>query len=355
MLSRLDQTKYPFTKEAGEHVRALGITIEELAAPEYSSVLERAVNRLESALTTAKISENVVDEELEILAFPAASYLVSVLGDDRARRRYALAEAKRAYELLRKEQDEMILRIARDTFGWRINAERRQIRGAWYDFAIFFVDYLRNIRHMRETSWKLVNRSLVGGNVLATKEDTARLLAEEVQRRILEKTKLSRLTYGDALKPWVEQVRKAALAGRSGAPEFEMPKQAVSEAMPPCIINLYNNLLAGKNLPHTGRFSLTSFLVNSGATPEDVINLFKSAPDYNERITRYQVQHIAGEKGRKKKYTPPKCNTLKTHGICFHPDELCQQISHPLSYYRRKLWLFRQKSRVRVPAVKQAA
>lgn len=355
MLSRLDQAKYPFTKDAGEHVRTLGITVEELASPEYNTVLERALKKLETALTTSKISEDTGDEEVEILAFPAASYLVSALGDDRARRRYALAEAKRAYELLRKEPVEKIAQIAGDTFGWRIKPERKQVRGAWYDFEIYFADYLRNIRHMRETSWKLVNRNLVNGFVLATKEDAARLLAEEVQRRILDKTKVSSLSIAEQLKPWVERVRKAALAGRVATQEFEMPKQSVPEAMPPCIINLYNNLLAGKNLPHKGRFTLTSFMVNSGGTPEDVINLFKSAPDYNERITRYQVQHIAGEKGRKKKYTPPKCNTLKTHGICFHPDELCQQISHPLGYYRRKLSLLRQKSRLRVPAVKQAA
>lgn len=355
MLSRLDLAKYPFTREASEHVRVLGITVEELVSPEYNSVLERAVKRLETALTASKLSEATADEEIEILAFPAASYLVSVIGDDRARRRYALVEAKRAYELLRKEPSEKIVQIAEDTFGWRIRSELKQVMGAWYDFEIFFVDYLRNIRRMRETDWKLVNRVLVDGFVLATKEDTARLLSEEVQRRILQKTKVSAISYGEALKPWVERVRKAAFAGRLGVQEFELPKQSVPEAMPPCIINLYNDLLAGKNLPHKGRFTLTSFMVNSGASPEDVINLFKSAPDYNERITRYQVEHIAGEKGCKKKYTPPKCNTLKTHGICFHPDELCQQIRHPLGYYRRKLRLLRQKSRTPVPAVKQAA
>jgi DNA primase large subunit len=68
-----------------------------------------------------------------------------------------------------------------------------------------------------------------------------------------------------------------------------------------------------------------------------VIELFKNFSDYSERMTRYQVEHIAGEKGSRTRYTPPRCDTLQTHGVCTNPDEMCQRIRHPLSYYRRKL------------------
>jgi len=68
-----------------------------------------------------------------------------------------------------------------------------------------------------------------------------------------------------------------------------------------------------------------------------VIELFKNFSDYSERMTRYQVEHIAGEKGSRTRYTPPRCDTLQTHGVCTNMDETCQKIRHPLSYYRRKL------------------
>jgi len=70
--------------------------------------------------------------------------------------------------------------------------------------------------------------------------------------------------------------------------------------------------------------------------PEKVIDLFKSFSDFNERMTRYQVEHIAGERGSRTRYIPPKCGTLKTHGVCINPDELCKRVHHPLAYYRIK-------------------
>jgi DNA primase large subunit len=81
---------------------------------------------------------------------------------------------------------------------------------------------------------------------------------------------------------------------------------------------------------------LTSFLVNVGMPSEKVTDLFRSFSDYNERMTRYQVEHIAGERGSRTRYTPPRCETLQTHGVCVNPDASCRNIRHPLSYYRRK-------------------
>jgi DNA primase large subunit len=78
--------------------------------------------------------------------------------------------------------------------------------------------------------------------------------------------------------------------------------------------------------------------------PEKVIELFKNVSDFNERMTRYQVEHIAGEKGSRTHYIPPKCDTLRTHGVCVNPDETCQRTRHPLGYYRRKLRTVKTKA-----------
>ena len=90
------------------------------------------------------------------------------------------------------------------------------------------------------------------------------------------------------------------------------------------------------HLSHIGRFTLTSFLINIGMSPENVNDLFKTFSDYNERLTRYQIEHIAGERGSATRYTPPQCSVLQTHGVCKNRDELCRHIYHPLKYYLRK-------------------
>lgn len=84
------------------------------------------------------------------------------------------------------------------------------------------------------------------------------------------------------------------------------------------------------------RFALTSFLINIGMDVEKIVKLFVSISDFDEELTRYQVEHIAGLRGGRTKYTPPTCSTLRTHGLCIEPDNLCRRVKHPLHYYRIK-------------------
>jgi DNA primase large subunit len=114
------------------------------------------------------------------------------------------------------------------------------------------------------------------------------------------------------------------------------PETVSEQAFPPCVQALYQAFTSGRHLSHIGRFTLTSFLVNVGMSSEKVIELFRNFSDFNERMTRYQVEHIAGERGSRTQYKPPKCDTLKTHGVCVNPDECCRRIYHPLGYYQRK-------------------
>jgi DNA primase large subunit len=115
------------------------------------------------------------------------------------------------------------------------------------------------------------------------------------------------------------------------------PQEVEPNAFPPCIKSLKNAISKGHHLSHIGRFTLTTFFINIGMTAEDVIDLFRSLSDFDERLTRYQVEHIAGGKGSGIKYTPPTCSTLQTHRVCGDRNEGCRRVKHPLAYYRRAL------------------
>ena len=67
-----------------------------------------------------------------------------------------------------------------------------------------------------------------------------------------------------------------------------------------------------------------------------IIAIFAVSPDFNEAVSEYQIKHITGELNGTEGYTPPECATMKTNGICFNPDPLCDRIKHPLNYYRIK-------------------
>lgn len=336
VLTKLDHAKYPFTNEASEYVKSLNIDINDLTSEDFSVVLDLAEKRIIDALTTGKIDWEP-QGEVEILAYPAALMLIALAGDERAQRRYALGESKRAYELLRQESPALLLQIAEHTFGWKARIADREIGEALYEFGLSYPHYLRNAVRIHDPDWKLTNRVLEQGYVYCDRDEFARLLKEEVEARVLSRIIGHYGSVPEAIAPRVERIRRLVVARAQIYGVEEAPKAVLAAAMPPCMKAQLSNLASGKHIPHMGRFALTSFLTNVGVTDEEIIRMLRSLTDFSERMTRYQVEHISGRRGGKKKYTPPSCKTMKTHGLCVNPDETCVTISHPLSYYRKKV------------------
>jgi len=203
---------------------------------------------------------------------------------------------------------------------------------------LFFTDYLRNATIFQAKGWKLVNRVVLNGEVYLTKDDTARLLEEEVRVHIEKKLDIKeKIALPQNVADRVERLKQAFTKQKRKIKLEGFPKEVVVSAFPPCIKHMYDEITSGHHLSHIGRFTLTSFLTNIGMTAEEVINLYRSLSDFKERLTRYQVEHIAGGRGSRTKYIPPRCDTLRTHGVCTGMDEICRRIRHPLAYYRRKL------------------
>lgn len=336
MLTRADLAKYPFLNEASDYVRELGFSIDEIAAPEFSTVIDRAERRLEEALSKGRVSSETINENAEILSFPVSNLILSLTGEDRAQRRFALAESKRAYELLRHESSEKLEHIATTTFGWKLSRIDLKLDKKFYDFGLAIPDFLRNSTNLREARWKLSNRVLNHGMVFLTKDESARLMEEEVRTKILERSARTPGQVPRELLPRVERARGLITKWLGIPVKYDLPQVPVSEAMPPCILHVIDQLSEGKNVQHMGRFGLATFLLNIGTKEDEIVKLFKPATDFSERMTRYQVEHIAGKRGGRTKYTCPMCTTFKTHGVCYKPDEVCATIRNPLSYYKKQ-------------------
>ena len=343
-LTRADIAKYPFVSDAAEEIRREDLDIESLDDPGLEKIVDRAVERIEEALKNnpPKVSYREREEDIEIPSFPVAIILAAASENNYLKRRYALAEAMRAYELLREEKREKFLEVAR-AFNWRIRSLTDEVGGRRFDFAISFIDYLRNARSFHESGFKLVNRPLRRGEVFLTKREAARLLREEIRRRIesrLEAKVRSRLP--ESLLDRVEALnRRYASSVEEGFFE-ELPGRMSEDALPPCIRELLSAAKDGRHISHLGRFTLTSFLLNIGVKPSEIVDIFRSSSDFNERMTRYQVEHIAGRRGSGTKYIPPSCETLKTHGLCPGSSDMCKGVNHPLAAYRRRARSFKK-------------
>jgi DNA primase large subunit len=70
---------------------------------------------------------------------------------------------------------------------------------------------------------------------------------------------------------------------------------------------------------------------------EEIVKLYTTTTDFDEKLTKYQVEHIAGLVGGKTKYKPLNCGRMKTHGLCPGGEKLCEKVKSPLAYYRLKM------------------
>ncbi len=328
-------------KEAAEHVREVGLDINELESDFFVPFLDKAEERVKNALldVSAYAKTQPRDEpkeyEIEIFSFPIAVMLVAAAEDSFIKSRYSLAEAKRASTLLRNEEKEKLLEVA-NNFSWDarlVNDFSLQP----YVFALRFPVFLKNATGFHDKNWKLVNHLLVNGEVYLTEREVSRLLEEEVRKYVEGKLDTKIKSLPPAIMARVNQLRQLAAEKREQIQLEEMPDRVVMEAFPSCIKGVYDRVAAGRPASHMGRFALTSFMLSIGMTAEDVFKFFRSVSDFNERMTRYQVEHIAGTRGSGTKYTPPNCATLRTHGICISPEPECNRAVNPLVCYKRKL------------------
>jgi DNA primase large subunit len=325
-----DFAKYPFLKQASRELLGHNFTIGSLVSDQ--PIFDRAQAQVKKAILDLNTGERVNDKATEISSFAAALILVIATKNSWIKKRYALAVAKTAHLQMLKEETskEKIESITKD-FDWDISEGK-----PYKDFRIGFSVYLRNAAHMHGSEWKLVNQIMDKGMVYLNKDKVVRLLQEEIKHRVEKRMDVSEIkNLPPEITAIAEELMKLAQA-IMGQEIEEMPKVVVQAAFPPCINALYTDAAQAHHLSHIGRFTLTSFMVNIGMTPEGLNEMFKTFSDYNERLTRYQIEHIAGERGSGTKYTCPQCSVLQTHSVCKNRDELCLRIYHPLQYYKRK-------------------
>jgi DNA primase large subunit len=334
--SAKELSHFPFLKSAQDHVRGHFASVDSIIQDKKGSALvERALSRLQEAITPRKVFEPDVagSPDEEIAAYALARIIVSCVNDRQLIDRLTRYEAERAYYFLVHEEDwnqgyrqedgeysrlcvalagELGIRITQDTMP--------------------FVDYVELVAPLHEDRFHLVNRRLEKGVVSIKKEERYELVRERIRlllRRDLPHKVPAALC--EQLAPRVAQLKKVY--------QEQMLQQfgAVEEsAFPPCMQALLQALTGGTNLTHAGRFSITTFLHTIGMDVSGIAELYARSPDFDAEKTMYQVEHITGRGGSGTEYTAPACAAMRTTGLCVHRDPLCERVSHPLSYYRAK-------------------
>ncbi len=323
---------YPFTSGASRYVERSNKSLDSLLdGGEFGKAVinrgkERAIQSIEGEIQKS-FGDDVL-AEIELFSYPLARILISCIDDHYLIRKYALAEAEAAHAQMKKETLQSLGELGEE-FGIKHTAHGR-------DFKIHFTHYLPFASRMRDLEWKLVNRRLDDGYVVVNKGEFARLLQEAVRNNIQDTLPLD-VPEGicKTLSPQIMEIKQHLEKLKS---EFKIGEFAEvdSNCFPPCIRCLLMAIQNGQNLAHSARFALTSFLANIGMGVDEIVETYRASLDFDEERTRYQVQHIVGSSGTA--YTAPSCATMATYGNCVGKEPMCSRVSHPLNFYRKKLY-----------------
>ena len=330
-LGEKDLAKYPFLDEAGEYVKARDLSLVDMSQPDFNRVIGRAKKRVLQAIRSREVSGEIGTPEIEILSFPIALMLVKATNLEHLISRYSHAEAIRVENLLGDEREDLIIEIFRDILKINVILVTSKIGFSKLNYKIPIMDYLRRSTRFHELQWKLINRIVDEGYVYLKSHELIRLIRQEIENKIRDR--LKEMVVPQLPQSFIKTIQEIS-AFSPPPPKLNDRVKITPDKYPPCVITALDMLKKGENLPHYGRFLLTTYLVNIGSSVEEIISLYSRSPDFNERITKYQVEHISGLRGGRVKYTCPSCRTLVTHNFCFKTKE-CNEIRNPLQFYKK--------------------
>lgn len=326
-----DLAKYPFLNEAGEYLRESGFGWDELERPDMREIIDRAAERIEIEVGGA-VYEKLDRYEVEILTFLVSLIMVKSISLEPVLRKFALAEARRAEKFLTEDlrrqsenqKQSLFAKIFEDLFKLKIDvAESGRL------FKVRVADYLARSSHFHEQEWKLINRLVDRGHVYLDADETVRLVRNELSILIYEKIKAMTLpTLPQSIKTKADELRSKL------APRYEYRATAVTD-YPPCVKHALEVMSKGENLPHSARVMLATYMLAIGKPVDEIVVMYENAPDFNEKITRYQVEHLAGMKGSRTKYSVPSCDKLRNENLCFATAE-CEGIINPIQFGRKR-------------------
>jgi DNA primase large subunit len=328
---------YPFLPEVRQALRESGVSVTDLlSSPMHKASRDRAVQRVEGALEHGippPLVRSEHDAWTELLSVAASRMLVADAGEKPLLQRYAAAEARLAHDLLLRDLASL---------PGVLDALEIQADDAGGDWILHFSDYIRFAP--QEPEWKLITRTLDAGRLRLSSPEMVRLAREALQRRLIADLEaetargvgddLAALLapLAERLEPKLEEARKSWTSGDFGPVQPGL--------FPPCVKEIFGALQRSENVPHHGRFAFATFLHTIGWNAEQILDYLASTPNFDREKSRYQIEHITGQKGVES-YMVPNCSTMQTNGVCplEKRDGVCFRIKNPLGYYRVRLRL----------------
>jgi len=345
--------RYPFLEAARQAVGELGVDIETLIA-DGAPAVERGRKRVEGALMAGRVDADDPDEWRdtdELLSYPIARILVSLLDSGAAIEKYAAAEAQTAVERLEEDfavgddglKSTTSARLDRETILAELGLADAIVpeldelgkpnrEPEW--FRVSLGTYLTLTSGSNGDRWRLVNREVDDGEVRIRRGELFDLLQTAIRQRIADGLPFEGLTEGHGIVEPLEadlgELRRL-LSERTVVGQIDFVNRAL---FPPCIENLLQKAEDGIALESYESFTLMAFLTAIGMEADEIVE-FCAESSLAEDGIRYQTEYLRDDRGTQ--YPPPSCETLSAYGICHNGDDHWKEAAHPLEYYTAQL------------------
>ena len=331
ILGNDDLAKYPFLEEAGKYIKETHFELEDFDRFEFSHIIERAKKRIEQEVIEGKVFTELEKFDIEIFTFLVSLIIMKYIGIDSAIKKFSLFEAMRIEQFLTSDLLREKDLTKKHLLLFRIFNELFQLDVKFDDgnsklFQMKISDYLKRAIEFNEIEWKLINRAVNNGYVYLDGDETVRLIRSEISKLMYNKIREISL---NQTPNQITITAKSII--KKITPQFKPSNKTID--LPPCIKHALELLNKNENLPHSARFMLATYMLYKGKSIDEVVLLFQNAPDYNEKITRYQVEHLAGKKGSQTKYSVPTCSKLTNENLCYATSD-CKGITNPVQFGR---------------------
>ncbi|ELY79556.1 DNA primase regulatory subunit PriL [Natrinema gari] len=331
--------RYPFLEAARESVATEAVDLATVVEQDRA-VVDRARQRVITALEAGSTGESHRDARIELLSYPVARVLVSMIGERVLVRKYARAEAATAYERFTADMTDTTELKSVESTGlaledllaeFDVGEAVRESSGDGYRIDVG--TYLPLAADLWDDEWRLVNQPLDAGEVPVDEDDLRTLLREAIRSRIEDGLPFDvPETIAAGLEDDAAEIREV-LADLDLTQDIDT---VVPDLFPPCMKALLDQIQKGEHLSHHSRFAITAFLTSIGMTTDEIVDLYRVNSSFGEEMTRYQTDHIRGDSSPTE-YSAPSCATMQSYGDCVNKDDLCERIPHPMAYYEQRI------------------
>ena len=325
--------RYPFTREAGEAVKSSDFSLDSVPSERFQAGLSIASSLAQGKdfrLAQAADSEGV---KAFLADFVLARIIVALADNESLKRSFARKYADFSYHHLVAEDSKSLFDFFINTLGFNADLDKGFVKVALEDYLRF---------PLSDESLKLVNRRVGKGFVYLLEEDARLFLKNAFYWNYYNA--FNEKDYSQAPKEFIEagkKVKEVLFSSMPTMPGFEGAGfgKVDPTSFPPCIRLLYQSLNAGQLPPHYANVAFATFMLNIGASKEQVQELYRKTPKYDEKIVDYQLGYLQGKHGSGKAYRMPSCKKMQSWDVCplAQREDLCFKITNPVTFYAKRV------------------